>query len=157
MLLGEARAIQAGMRDAEVPPRPQTMAQFQAWSKSTTTFVESVTRADQREHAVFLLGFVLGDLLLSLALRALTEDLLAAAPGHPLLTAQRASLLAAEEKRVGELRLCAENPGIPASARGCVAAMATSASDEDRRVAQPEALLAVLNGARAEMQRYLEE
>jgi hypothetical protein len=152
VMLAEARAIQAGLPQPFA--RPSSPAEFHAWAKQTSEFVESVARKDVREHAAFLLGYVVGDLLLSLGLRAVVRDLLSVAPDNAFLNAQHAALRASEQKATANLELAATNPGLPEATRAKVTEMLPVIKTLDQ-MADPQMVLNHLDPQRKALETTL--
>src|SRR4029079_5248180 len=63
-----------------------------------------------------LLGRIVGDILLTLAVHAIVDDFKAVAPAHPLLVAQAERLTLDAVKARQHLELVAESPGLPSAA-----------------------------------------
>jgi len=99
----------------EQPGRPQTYPEYQRWATQVSIEVFAATQTSVHETAAFFLGQNLGDLMLTLALRAIVEDWASVSPEHGFLIAQAGSLAASEVKAQTNLERVALSPALPAA------------------------------------------
>jgi hypothetical protein len=106
------------------PARPQTFAGYGAWARDASLAARAAAEHDLQESSAFVLGSLVGDLELLVALRALVRTLAPIAPEVPILTEQAASLDADLARRTGHLDLAAMNPGLPDAVHGVLRELA---------------------------------
>jgi len=138
------------------PPRPRTPADYEAWAQKVADEGTRAAASDVHETATYHLGRALGDVLHTLALRVLTDDLLAAAPDQPLLLAQRDALQRGEEQALRRFALAASSPAHNDAARR-VLDETQKVLDTLRTAAPRQAVFKHVNAALAPLEAALRE
>lgn len=102
-----------------VPPPPRLPAEFHPWSQDLFQQAHHALAGaqDAQPAAAHLLGFVLGDAMLTLNVAVLVHDLLDADPEHAWLQAQAAALADQHDKIRRQLTQAEALPALPEATR----------------------------------------
>lgn len=106
------------------PARPQSYAAYERWAEQASLAAREAARPDLHESSAFVLGSLLGDLSLMLALRAVVAELRDASLAG-FLHDQDVALAADVARRTAHVDLAAMNPGLPDVAHEALRALAS--------------------------------
>ena len=145
MLVVESLLAHVGL---ERPIRPERPSEFLAWAHAVGEAVLSSAADDSPARTCFLLGHQVGELLVTVALRLVADELAAAAPARPELGAQ-AELLSAHERAVREqLRLLAPSPHLAPQTQVALERLCAAAAGRTQDEVGRQELLVVLDAER---------
>jgi hypothetical protein len=139
----------------ERPARPQTYPEYERWAEQVASSALAAAQTSAHETAAYFLGHNLGDLMLTLALRAIVDDWKAVAPTNSVLVLQGESLAAGEARGRKNLELVSMSPALPEATTGLMKEVTSMLAELERADADRGALFAKLEGKRQELARSL--
>jgi hypothetical protein len=108
-----------------VPPPPRVPADYYAWAQPLLHTVPAAVPSASVERAAYLLGYLVGDAMLTLNLGVLVHYLLAAAPQQAWLRAQAQALGESQASGLARLPLAGAHPALSAESQQAAATVRT--------------------------------